>query len=298
MDHFPRKLIFACLLVGLLWLGSVATAAAQSSPTHTVRPGETLSQIAASYGVPMSELMALNSIDDANAIYVGQILVLPSDDTAPAPEVAVDPAQPTPDATTTHIVRPGDTLTGIAAAYGLDPAELMSINGIDDPNTIFIGQKLRLTPILDTDLAQPEPTPEPHPANRIASLNRVITVAAGDSLDTLALRFGVDRDALIAINQLNTNVPLSLGQSLILPATAADLVVAVPAPDPAKPAADTDAYIVQPGDSLSAIAQAHGYSLAELLAANQIDNPDTVYVGQPLILPTPVVSTTIAPRSP
>ena len=298
MRHRLRTFVYGYLLAGLLWLGSVAPVVAQSSPTHTVGPGETLSQIAATYGVPMRELMALNSIDNPDAIYVGQILVLPSDNAAPVPEIVVDPAQPKPDAATTHVVRPGDTLTGIAATYGLNPTELMTINGIDDPNTIVIGQKLRLTPILATDPAQPRPeagtlwvrTPAPpHAGNRIASLNRVVVVAAGDSLDTIALRHGVDRDALIAINRLDTDIPLSLGQTLILPATAADLVAALPTPG-SPPATDT--YIVQSGDSLSAIAQAHGYSLAELLTANQIDNPDTVYVGQPLVLPAPVISAT------
>jgi LysM repeat protein len=279
--------------MGVLWLGLARPVAAQSSPTHTVQPGETLSQIAAGYGVAMSELMALNGIDDPNAIYAGQILVLPSDNPAPAPQIVVDPAQPTPDAVTTHVVQPGDTLTGIAAAYGLDPAELMAINGIADPNTIVVGQKLRLTPILATNLAQPAPTPAPPSAppstgNLAATLNRIYTVAAGDSLDTIALRFGADREALIALNRLNVAVPLSLGQTLILPATAAELAAARPTPE----APRADVYTVRPGDSLSAIAQAHGYSLAELLTANQIDNPDTVYVGQTLVLPPPVITAT------
>ncbi len=291
MRHRLYTLVYGSLLLASLWLGLATPVAAQSSPTHTVGPGETLSQIAESYGIAMAELMALNGIDDPNAIYAGQLLVLPSDNPLPAPEIVVDPAQPTPDPATTHVVRPGDTLTGIAAAYGLDPAELMTINGIVDPNTIVVGQKLRLTPILATDLAQPAPTPAPpSTGNPSATLNQVYAVAAGDNLETIALRFGVDRSALIALNRLDVAVPLSLGQSLILPATAAELAVAPKETDDAPPSVDV--YTVQPGDSLSTIAQSHGYSLADLLTANQIDTPDTVYVGQTLVLPAPVVTAT------
>ena len=61
---------------------------AQSSPTHTIEPGETLSQIAESYGISLTELMELNSITDPDAIVSGQILVLPApSDAAPAPTV-------------------------------------------------------------------------------------------------------------------------------------------------------------------------------------------------------------------
>jgi LysM repeat protein len=299
MYHRLHTLANYGLFLGLLWLGLAAPVAAQSSPTHTVGLGETLSEIAESYGIALDELMALNGIDDPNAIYAGQVLVLPSEHAAPAPEIVVDPVQPTPDAETTHVVQPGDTLTGIAAAYGLDPAELMALNGIADPNTIVVGQKLRLTPILATDPAQPAPTPaRPATGTLSATLNQLYTVAAGDHLDVIALRFGVDRSALIALNRLDVEVPLSLGQQLILPATAAELIAAPrePAPTPRRGVvgASLDVYTVRPGDSLSTIAQAHGYSLADLMTANQIDNPDMVYVGQALMLPAPAVTATAA----
>jgi LysM repeat protein len=44
-------------------------------------------------------------------------------------------------------------------------------------------------------------------------------------------------------------------------------------------------YVVQAGDSLSLIAQANGLSLAEIMEANGIVNPDSIYIGQELIVP-------------
>ncbi|MDT9146086.1 LysM domain-containing protein, partial [Escherichia coli] len=65
------------------------------------------------------------------------------------------------------------------------------------------------------------------------------------------------------------------GQSLYLPATADELVVA----DPDR------MYVVQRGESLGLIAQAHDISVAELMAVNRISNPNTIQPGQELVIP-------------
>ncbi len=309
----PRPIVrrYGWIALWLLWLW-VATAwvspvvYAQASPTHTIQRGETLSQIAQQYGVTQAELMALNGITDANAIYFGQVLVLPmADDTLPAPTIDIDPTLTPDDEPSEHVVQPGESLSRIAVLYGIPQAELMMVNGITDADSIVIGQRLRLTPVLTTETAQEDaPLPEPvQHANPIATLNRTYTTEAGDLIGNIALRFGVDEAALRAINRVDPSLPLDVGQVLILPATPQELAVAATAT-----AADLDdearpRYVVQPGDSLGRIAQANGVSLAALLEANQITNPDTVYVGQELLIPddTSVVAqteTTPAPRIP
>ncbi|HXF63036.1 MAG TPA: LysM peptidoglycan-binding domain-containing protein [Caldilineaceae bacterium] len=258
-----------------------------ASPTHTVQAGESLSEIAVRYGLSLDELMALNSIDDPDAIFAGQILVLPTAAPPAPPPLAVDPAYRPDEPPATHIVQPGDTLTAIARAYGMDPAELMALNGIADPNTIIIGQALRLSPAVATGEAQDAPAPPmTGSGNPIASLNPVYTVAPGDTLARIALQMEVDETALRRLNRLETGAPLAVGQTLILPATRRELAP----PAPASPEEDSIEYTVAPGDSLSAIAQAHGLSLAELMEANAIENADAIYVGQRLLLPPPAAA--------
>lgn len=271
-------------------------AQAPASPTHTIQPGETLSGIAQSYGVPLDELMALNSIVDPDAIYWGQILVLPVDDATanqPPPEISIDPAAPTEDATeppTTHVVQRGETLTAIAQLYGVTLDELMAINGVANADAIVIGQTLRLTPVTSTDTAQTAPTPAPPTGsgNPIASRNQTYSVGPGDSVATIALHFGVDEASLRRLNGLGATTLLDLNQVLIIPATRSDLALPpsnqIESPIVSSSAPDAD-YVVQPGDSLSLIAQRNGYSLAELMEANQIASPDTIYVGQALRYP-------------
>jgi peptidoglycan endopeptidase LytF len=276
---------------------------AQSSPTHTIQPGETLSEIAKLYAIPLAELMELNSISDPDAIVSGQILVLPTPpDAEPAPAVEVDETYSTETAPIEHVVQPGESLSRIAQQYGLTMDELMAINGITDPDTIVIGEPLRLTPVINTEAAQPgAPAPlTTNSGNPIATLNRTYTVAAGDSVSYIALRFGVDESALRWLNGLDTAHILELGQVLILPATSRELVfmpkgdIAADeesgdeARDKATNSEERDGtprYTVQPGDSLGEIAQGNGLSLAALMAANQIANPDAIYVGQQLVIP-------------
>jgi lysozyme len=44
----------------------------------------------------------------------------------------------------TYVVRKGDTLSGIAAKYHTSVSKLVKLNGIKDPNKIYVGQKIRL----------------------------------------------------------------------------------------------------------------------------------------------------------
>jgi len=45
-------------------------------------------------------------------------------------------------------------------------------------------------------------------------------------------------------------------------------------------------YIVQPGDTLSALAEAFGTTVAEIMAANGLTDPDALQAGQPLLIPS------------
>ncbi|HRJ42500.1 MAG TPA: LysM peptidoglycan-binding domain-containing protein [Caldilineaceae bacterium] len=129
--------------------------------------------------------------------------------------------------------------------------------------------------VLSTDQAIAQEAALP----RIVSLNRRVLVRSGDTLGGIALRHGVNLAALLALNNLPPeSSELAAGQELLLPATADDLRVAAP---------DT-LYIVQSGESLGLIAQAHAVSLPALMAVNRIQNADTIHPGQELLIPGPV----------
>ena len=68
-------------------------------------------------------------------------------------------------------------------------------------------------------------------------------------------------------------------------------VIVTPTPGTPPPLTSTSGrpsvYVVQPGDNLSDIADELGVTTRELQDANGIDDPDSIFAGQELIVPTP-----------
>lgn len=121
------------------------------SGTYEVRAGDTLGVIAGRFGVTLADLVEVNAIEDANLIYPGQILAIPSAEPAPPPVVV--PSAPPEDVTDEgpkdgypYVVQRGDTLGAIAARAGTTFEELARVNEIADPDLIFPGQVI-LTPV-------------------------------------------------------------------------------------------------------------------------------------------------------
>src|SRR5207249_3438640 len=94
---------------------------AAAGRTHTVQVGETLTSIAAQYGISVDSLASANGIATPNLIFVGQQLIIPGG------PVAAPPAARTGDA---YVVQPGDTLSNIAAQYGVSVVALAGANGL------------------------------------------------------------------------------------------------------------------------------------------------------------------------
>src|SRR5262249_31246359 len=110
-----------------------------------------------------------------------------------------------PAAATQYVVQPGDSLSGIAAQFGIDESSLAGWNGIADANMIVIGQALRLT----AAVAPAAPTP---PAS-----GRTYVVQPGDTVYGIASQFGVNADRLVAVNALADPSDIQIGQTLALP---------------------------------------------------------------------------------
>ena len=121
-------------------------AATPAPSVHVVQAGETLSEIARTYGTTVDAIVEANDLGSADAIIrEGEELVIPaSPPPAPTPESSSAPAS-TPSSTVgqrIHVVQEGETLSGIARAYDVTADELAQANGLDDPNAIRVGQAL------------------------------------------------------------------------------------------------------------------------------------------------------------
>jgi LysM repeat protein len=107
----------------------------------------------------------------------------------------------------TYVVHPGDTLSEIALRHGTTVSALVEANKLADPNLIRIGQLLHIP---DAQLGTPGYTVG-------TADSETYTVVHGDTLISIARRYGVDLTALARTNGLNVNTPLHVGVVLHVP---------------------------------------------------------------------------------
>jgi len=126
----------------------------------------------------------------------------------------------------------------------------------------------------------------------------VYVVQAGDTLFSIARRYGVDVNALAQANGIVNPAQIYVGQQLTIPGSAA-----APAPGgSAAPATSGGAYVVQPGDTMYSIAARYNTTPWAIAQANGIYNTNYIYVGQQLIIPglapaTPAKPATTTPST-
>lgn len=183
--------------------------------TYTVKRGDTLIRIAERQlgdGDKWKQIAELNGVKDARDLQVGQILKMPK---TTKPTSGKDDGGGDLDAgfrETTHVVRPGETLTLIARThYGMASlwTEIAMANQIKDPTTVRVGQKLII----------PVPGKAPKAAPNAIPITHVIT--AGDTLFHIAERYLGDRNRWKEIadaNHIADPKALKPGTKLVIPA--------------------------------------------------------------------------------
>jgi LysM repeat protein len=134
---------------------------------YVLKPGDNLTRLSERYGITVADILVANGLANANRIFIGQSLAIPSiavpaDAASPTPAAAPlveapgGPAQPVaaaPEAdevaeaapeSTTYLVKPGDSAFLIARKFGVDQAALLAANGIANANRVYAGQSLQI----------------------------------------------------------------------------------------------------------------------------------------------------------
>jgi len=207
------------------------------STLYTVVRGDNLYAIASRYGVDVIDIIDLNNLT-TTVVIPGQILKIPNQSSKPT--------------FTTYIVKRGDTLYGISNSYGVSVDEIKRLNNLTS-NLLSIGQEL----LIPTDKTITETNYE------------VYTVISGDTLYSIANKYGVSVDDIKKTNNLSSNL-LSVGQRLQIPLkeiTSSNFV-----------------YNVKKGDTLYGIANSFGISIIDLINLNNLSN-NTLVIGQELLIP-------------
>lgn len=230
-------------------------------------------------------------------------------------------------------VASGDSLSKIAARFGVSAREISELNKIKDPNKIRVGQTLLLPSYASESagsaVAKPKavakpaakPAAKPKPAP-VAGAGEYI-VKSGDSLSKIASRNGTTVKALREANNLKSDM-IRINQKLVLPggaaassaptapsapaaqepapAAAAPALAPPPAVEPAAPAAEPAAivappaeplassemsfeYVLKPGETLDEVAKQFAVLKQDIMNLNGISDAASVSGGTRLKIP-------------
>ena len=159
------------------------TSVAAAPATYRVQSGDTVSGIAARFGLSTAAVLAMNGLSWKSLIFPGQVLALAGPAAAPvaaAPAPAPAPAPAAP--STTYTVARGDTISGIAGRFGVTTRAVLAANGLSSSSLIFPGQKVRIpglttaalntpaapTPVAAAPVVAPAPLPTASPGRVVA----------------------------------------------------------------------------------------------------------------------------------
>lgn len=167
---------------------------------------------------------------------------------------------------TVHVVQAGENLFRLALRYGTTVEAIMAANGLTDQHMIYSGQRLVI----------------PSGVQRIAASAAATTggtyvVQPGDTLLSIAFRYGVGMWELMLANSLFGFHLIQSGMKLVIPGAGGTM------PEPNVETSET--YIVRLGDTLTSIAQRFNTTAFALAQSNGISDPSMIRVGQVLQVP-------------
>lgn len=218
---------------------------------YIVQPGDTLLSIGLRYNIEWPVIATANGLSEFSLLQIGQVIRLPGVDSIGGP-VADNSAEPNAESAVRdeatapaeasgevfvrrYTVQPGDTLVGIASIYGITWQELAAENKLGEFSVISVGKELRIpgavkradAPVAETanapqsaEIATTAATAEETVVEETATAAGAVVTPAyyivenGDTVISIAVRYDMGWQELLALNNLTESSILQLGQKL------------------------------------------------------------------------------------
>ena len=226
--------------------------------TYVVQKGDTLYGISRQFNTSMQRLRELNNLS-SDTLAIGQVLIVSANSDSNPSECVV------------YTVKKGDSLYSIAREYNSSVDAIKRYNNLTS-NNLSIGQKLKMPCYMsDTD-------------NTTKPSFIMYIVKAGDSLYSIAQKYGTTVDKIKSDNKLSSNT-LSIEQVLMLDDNTKEEVVEECFGEDLVEEEDYIIYVVKSGDNLYSIAKKYNTSVSEIKSLNNLTS-NNLSIGQELKIPS------------
>lgn len=277
-----------------------ATAAVRVSEpeTYVISDGDNLWAIAKRFGVSVKALRKANQDVDPKRLKPGQPLSIPERKpeitglkSGHAKKVPLDVSEgaggarnPASAGAVLHRIVQGDTLWGLARGYGASLSAIVRANQGLDPKKLPLGGAVAIPLEAFVGPAAPDMA-EAVPAAV------TISVSSGDTLWDMARERGLSIPAILVANPGLDPLRLRVGQEILLPSPE---LAAAPAATPLVVETNgkrtIQTYVTTFGDTLWTLSKRFGTTVERLAEVNGLSDPASLQAGQPLRIPSKVVT--------
>lgn len=179
----------------ILYPGNILTVPINNQVIHTVIAGDTYWTISQKYAVSFTRLLQANNADSNSWLNIGDKVIIPAD--VQASQAA------------TYTIQAGDTFYLISQKYKVDLAQLMKLNNATESTILYIGQKIQIP--------QPASTASASTSTQPVTTYSDYTVKAGDTLWSIADKFGIPMTELLSANNMTESTWLNIGDVIKIP---------------------------------------------------------------------------------
>jgi membrane-bound lytic murein transglycosylase D len=233
---------------------------------HRIRRGESVSTIAARYGVSQYAILEANNLSRRSTIYAGKEIIVPVPLDGDYHSGGSSKNREYEAKNSIYTVRRGDTMWDIARAFGTTVDALRRTNYIGRGSRIYVGQKLKIPTSAHRTPSSSSSSSGYASKSQSSSGGSATkhTVRAGDTIWDIARKYGTTTARIRSLNGLGRSSRIYPGQVLtVSDGGSGDYVI----------------HKVRRGDTLSRIAQKYRTNISRIISANDIDDPDELRVG-------------------